>query len=168
MFHVHDNLFCAERKGQWTTDGHVLDSHRRVNNALRDGAPPWHESRQRPTANLIADSLSSAMTPSLDAARILREARARAGLSQRELARRAGTSQSVVSRIESGATSPSADTLRNLVAAAGFEVTAALAPLPVADSHMLADVRRILALTPEQRLVEIRNIARFERSARRV
>ncbi len=107
------------------------------------------------------------MSKSIDAAGILREARDRAGLSQRELARRAGTSQSVVARIELGQTSPSVSTLDRLLAAAGFELHAGLEIRSVADSHMLNDVPRILSLTPEQRLVEVANLSRFERGVRR-
>ena len=103
-----------------------------------------------------------------DAASILREARRRAGLSQRALARLAGTAQSVVARIESGKTSPSWDTLSRLIHAAGLDLEPALSPRAVTSSHMLADVPRILALTPEQRLRELRNLSRFLTSARRV
>src|SRR4051794_40938565 len=96
---------------------------------------------------------------------LLKSARARAGLSQRELGRRSATSQSVVARIEGGLTDPSSETLRRLLAAAGFEVTAELRPAAVVDSHMLDDVPRILGLTPEQRLDEVARVARFEWSA---
>ena len=57
---------------------------------------------------------------------LLRRARARAALSQRELARRAGTAQSVVARIERGQTSPTWATLQRLLAAAGCELRAAV------------------------------------------
>lgn len=97
---------------------------------------------------------------------LLRRARHTAGLTQRELAERAGTSQSVVARIESGTTSPTTATLGRLIAAAGFEVRSELVPLPVAGSHMLDDVERILSLTPADRLQEVRNLARFEGAAR--
>ena len=53
---------------------------------------------------------------------LLRRARARATLSQRELARRAGTAQSVVARIERGQTSPTWATLQRLLRAAGCEL----------------------------------------------
>jgi transcriptional regulator with XRE-family HTH domain len=99
---------------------------------------------------------------------LVREARLRAGLSQRELARRARTSQSVVARIEGGRTQPGSATLARLLAAAGFELRAELVPAPVPRSHMLADVARILALTPEQRLREVANVNRFAAAARRV
>jgi transcriptional regulator with XRE-family HTH domain len=98
---------------------------------------------------------------------LLREARRRAGLTQRELARRAGTSQSVIARIEQDRTAPGVDTLSRLLAAAGFAVRVELTPLPVAETHMLDDVARILALTPEQRLLEVRNATRFEAAVRR-
>jgi transcriptional regulator with XRE-family HTH domain len=100
-------------------------------------------------------------------AALLREARARAKLSQRELAQRAGTAQSVVARIENGDSRPRTSTLERLLAAAGFELRPELAPRAVLESHMLADVPRILALTPEERLIEVRNFSRFERAAHR-
>jgi transcriptional regulator with XRE-family HTH domain len=92
----------------------------------------------------------------------------RAGLSQRALARRARTAQSVVARIESGDTSPSFDTLLRLLHAAGFELRTELFPLVSGRTHMLDDVPRILSLSPEERLLELRNAARFFAAARRV
>ncbi|MDA8071717.1 MAG: helix-turn-helix domain-containing protein [Actinomycetota bacterium] len=56
------------------------------------------------------------------AAVLLRDARHSAGLSQVELGRRAGVSQSVVSAYESGARQPSVPMLARLVAATGFEL----------------------------------------------
>src|SRR5262245_19032508 len=103
----------------------------------------------------------------LDPPRLVRQARERAGLSQRELAHRARTSQSVIARIERGATDPSAGTLRRILAAAGVELSATLVELPVRSSHMLADVARILRLTPEQRLIEVRNLSRLQAAAHR-
>ena len=107
------------------------------------------------------------MTFRLDAARIVREARLAAGLSQRELARRAETAQSVVARIESCQTSPTTETLTRLLTAAGMDATVALTPSDAGRSHMLDDVARILRLTPEQRLIEVRNLSRFASAARR-
>ena len=57
-----------------------------------------------------------------------------------------------MARVETGQTQPGSETLTRLLAAAGFELRAELVPLPVIESHMLDDVARILALTPEQRL----------------
>ena len=100
-------------------------------------------------------------------ARLLRSARARAGLTLRVLARRAGTAQSVIARIEQGSASPTWDTLSHLLAAAGFELEATLGLHAPLESHMLADVPRILRLTPEERLIELRNVSRFLSEARR-
>jgi transcriptional regulator with XRE-family HTH domain len=52
---------------------------------------------------------------------VIREHRQRLGLSQRTLARRAGTTQAAVSRIERGLTAPNWDTVRALLLAMGFE-----------------------------------------------
>jgi transcriptional regulator with XRE-family HTH domain len=108
------------------------------------------------------------MTERFDAGELLAAARRRAGLTQRELARRAGTSQSVIARVEAGTTSPGSATLERLIAATGYELRAHLVVGPVADTHMLEDVARILSLTPEQRLLEVRNVSRLLASARRV
>jgi transcriptional regulator with XRE-family HTH domain len=56
------------------------------------------------------------------AAAVLRDARRRAGLSQVELGRRAGVTQSVVSAYESGARQPSLPMLARLVGATGLEL----------------------------------------------
>ncbi len=62
----------------------------------------------------------SVNTPSAGA--LIREARRRAGLSQAELGRRAGVTQSVVSAYESGARQPSVPVLTRLVEAAGLRL----------------------------------------------
>jgi len=102
------------------------------------------------------------------AATLLREARSRAGLSQRALARRARTAQSVIARIEGGQTSPSWDTLERLLTAANYEMVVHTEPRVVVGSHMLDDVPRILAMTPENRMEEIKNVSRFLHDVRRV
>ncbi len=101
-------------------------------------------------------------------AELLRQARERAGLSQRQLAQRAGTAQSVVARIERGLTSPSWDTLERLLEAAGYELAAQVEPRVVVGSHMLNEVAGILRMTPEQRLQEVKNVSEFLHRARRV
>jgi transcriptional regulator with XRE-family HTH domain len=55
----------------------------------------------------------------MNAGTMLREARVAAGLSQRELARRAGVPQPAVSRIERNHGSPRVDTLDRLLRACG-------------------------------------------------
>jgi transcriptional regulator with XRE-family HTH domain len=102
------------------------------------------------------------------AAALLHQARTRAGLSQRALARRAGTAQSVVARIEQGRTSPTWSTLERLLKAANYDVVAHTEPSVVVDSHMLYEVPGILRMTPEDRLAEVKNVEQFLHSARRV
>jgi len=55
----------------------------------------------------------------MDVAEALRTARARAGLTQAALARRAGTSQATISAYEHGRKEPSVETLGRLLAALG-------------------------------------------------
>ena len=58
----------------------------------------------------------------MDPAHIVREARLRAGLTQAELAGRAGTTQSALARLESGAASPGFPLVADLVEACGLEL----------------------------------------------
>jgi predicted nucleotidyltransferase/DNA-binding XRE family transcriptional regulator len=58
-----------------------------------------------------------------NAGALLREARRRARLTQAQLGRRAGITQSVVSAYESGARQPSLATLQRLVAATGLQLS---------------------------------------------
>jgi transcriptional regulator with XRE-family HTH domain len=53
--------------------------------------------------------------------KLIRDNRERLGLSQRSLARRAGTTQAAVSLIERGLTAPTWDTVRSLLLAMGHE-----------------------------------------------
>jgi transcriptional regulator with XRE-family HTH domain len=99
--------------------------------------------------------------------RVLEQARKQSGLSQRRLAERAGTAQSVVARIELGETIPTLRTLERLLEAAGFELELGAHPKPVLDRQLLEDVPRILRLTPEARLREVANLSRFLAAARR-
>ncbi|MGE0621571.1 MAG: helix-turn-helix domain-containing protein [Pseudomonadales bacterium] len=62
------------------------------------------------------------------AARTLAEARAEAGLSLRELARRAGTSHATLHAYETGAKRPSAATFLRILDACGFAVDVVLSP----------------------------------------
>ncbi|MGH9189737.1 MAG: helix-turn-helix domain-containing protein [Acidimicrobiales bacterium] len=64
----------------------------------------------------------------MDAALLLRTARRRSGLTQKDLARRAATTQSSVAAYETGAKQPSMATLTRLVAAADLSVVLTLVP----------------------------------------
>jgi uncharacterized protein len=58
----------------------------------------------------------------VDTPELLIDARRSAGLTQAELARRAGTSQAMVARYETGVASPTVRTLRRLLRAAGHDL----------------------------------------------
>src|SRR5215210_3321626 len=103
----------------------------------------------------------------LDASKLLQAARDRAGMTQRQLAKKARTAQSVVARIELGETSPSWDTLMRLLRASGHTVRISIERAS-ADPSRLDDVARILRLTPEERLNEVAAVSRFVAEARRV
>lgn len=75
-----------------------------------------------------------------DAGSLLREARARRGLSQRGLADRTGIAQTTIARIESGRHQPSLGTLTRLLAGAGFRPTLDLVNT-VPPSELLAEHR---------------------------
>ena len=97
----------------------------------------------------------------VDAARVCREARSYASLSQRDLARRAGVSPATITRIESGRMQPTIATLDKIVRAAGLELD-----LVVSDpdpDHRKAVAHRA-GLSIEDRFREIANIDRFRRA----
>ena len=106
---------------------------------------------------------------------ILESARLQAGLTQRELAARAGTAQSVVARIERGQANPTIDTVTRLLDAAGFELRCELVPTPVADAVVEAykkDVDRTLlrsnlSQSPDQRLRALVALQQFGTEVRR-
>jgi predicted nucleotidyltransferase/DNA-binding XRE family transcriptional regulator len=80
------------------------------------------------------------------AASTIRSARARAGLTQVQLAAKASVAQSVVSAYESARREPSLETLRKLVSAAGFDLEVILVPAAPKSSRRrsVEDNRAIL------------------------
>jgi predicted transcriptional regulator len=97
------------------------------------------------------------------AARALRYARRRAGLTQRVLGDRTGVPQSTIARIESGAVDPRTGTLSRLLRACGFdlEVEPRLG-LGVDRSQ----IRELLEADPTERLVNATTAARGLRRIR--
>jgi len=69
----------------------------------------------------------------MDPAALILQTRTNSNLTQHELARRAGTSQSAVARYETGVSSPSVNTLERLVRAGGAELTISTKPAPASD-----------------------------------
>jgi transcriptional regulator with XRE-family HTH domain len=82
---------------------------------------------------------------------LMREARLRAGLTQAELARAAGLSQSAIARWESGRVQPSLETLRDLIRACRLELTFGLANY---DDSYDGYINALLDKTPEARVAD--------------
>ncbi len=91
---------------------------------------------------------------------LLKEVRRRQGLSQAELARRAGTSQPVISAYERGWRDPTFGTLRRLVEAAGERLQIHAVPetsdippsrTPEEQARRLADVLSVADAVPARR-----------------
>lgn len=85
----------------------------------------------------------------MNAARILRYARRRAGLSQRALADATGMPQPAIARIERGTVSPQVDTIERLLAATGAALELG-SPLGQGVDRSL--LRASLRRTPEDRV----------------
>jgi transcriptional regulator with XRE-family HTH domain len=94
----------------------------------------------------MPDPVSSGIAAST----LLAEARVLAGLSQRALAERAGTSQARISRIESGSEDPSYGQLEKLIAACGFELASTVKKPSISPEELrqtTADLARAAALS---------------------
>jgi transcriptional regulator with XRE-family HTH domain len=111
----------------------------------------------------------------ISVAPIIRRVREAAALTQRELAERAGTTQAVVSRIESGHASPSVEMIQRLAHAAGYELRLECAPRRVVDPVVEAykpGVDQTLLIeqlhkTPQQRINDLISAARTATEFRR-
>lgn len=86
----------------------------------------------------------------VDAAKLVRDARLAAGLTQSELARRMGTTQSAIARLERPASNPRLATLDDAIRATGNELrTAVHRREPGLDE---TQIRERLRMTPAERL----------------
>jgi transcriptional regulator with XRE-family HTH domain len=92
-------------------------------------------------------------------AKVVRKLRLSAGLSQRDLARLAGTSQPAIARYESGAAAPSWETLQRLAAACGRRLAINVEIEP--DPHDIELAEGMLDLTPSERLRALGRYARL-------
>ena len=104
-----------------------------------------------------------------DSAGIIRTARERAGLSQRELADRAGVAQPLVARLERAGANPTLRTLEKLAAAAGFTLRVHLEPVAPSDpvvERYLHDVDRTLLRENLKRSVDerIRSLGEWQQA----
>ena len=82
------------------------------------------------------------------AAGLLRLARSKAGLTQAELAGRAGVTQQAISAYETGRKEPTLPTIQHLLQAAGFEIRMHLEPV---DNHDRSLEMLLSTLSPSQR-----------------
>jgi transcriptional regulator with XRE-family HTH domain len=90
---------------------------------------------------------------------LIRKRRREHGLSQRELAYRAGTSQSAIARIESGDEDITWRRLRSVLSAMGDEPT--LGSQRIASRYDPDDLIRDRAMSPEARLANGLSVNRF-------
>jgi transcriptional regulator with XRE-family HTH domain len=98
----------------------------------------------------------------VESARLIREARLRAGLTQAELAERTGRDRSVVARWEQAAVAPSLETLLDLIRACGFNLPLELEAYdPAAGDHL----KKTAALSRERRLARL--VSAVEREEKR-
>src|SRR6476469_6138870 len=88
---------------------------------------------------------------------LVREARRRADLTQRELAERAGTTQSAIARLESGRNSPSFEQVERLLKLCGFSMIVSLATYD--DSHLVQAKANLRRGEPEERLRHMATVA---------
>jgi transcriptional regulator with XRE-family HTH domain len=95
---------------------------------------------------------------------LVREARRRAALSQRELAERAGTTQSAIARLETGRSTPSFDTVLRLVRLCGFDLDIMLVER---DDSDWVQARDLMTSTPDERLRRMESVSRTFRELRR-
>jgi transcriptional regulator with XRE-family HTH domain len=95
---------------------------------------------------------------------IAQEARRRAGLSQRELASRVGTSQAAIARIERGRQIPSLESLERILRACDLDMRIDLVQH---DDHDEQLIEAALALSPEERLHAVEEVSRAAAAARR-
>src|SRR5262245_7385866 len=100
----------------------------------------------------------------LEPGRLIRDARIRHGLSQERLAKRAGTTQSAISRIEQERISPTVQTLAKLLHLMGEDL---LLKAEKRDTGVDLTLNRAnLELTPEQRVQKGLEFADFVRANR--
>jgi transcriptional regulator with XRE-family HTH domain len=80
---------------------------------------------------------------------LIREARLRAGLTQKELSELTGRERSVIARWEQGVISPPIDSLIQIIHACGFDLPLTLLPIDKAADQ---ELREALLETPSERV----------------
>ena len=134
---------------------------------VSDWIPPHSANKLSGTITLVVESDN---IRDVDVATLISDTRRRAGLSQRELARRARTSAAAVCQYERGERVPRVDTLERLIAATGGELTLEVRPAPGIDLEATRrDLEAVLQLAdalPQRHDPELR-YPPFHRQIRR-
>jgi transcriptional regulator with XRE-family HTH domain len=99
----------------------------------------------------------------MNGGRLIREGRRRAGLTQAELARRVGTTQSAIARLERGRTEPSLERVGQLLRACGLDLNVQLTQ---ADDSNWSAAQTNLALDVDARVRQNQAVLRFARAGR--
>jgi len=107
------------------------------------------------------------MLAAVEARRLVKEARRRAGLTQAQLAERVGTTQSAIARLEAGGTEPSLSRVDVLIRACGLSLAVELDDRPPVDPDEWDRALRNLDLSVEERLQNVVAAARFIAAGRR-
>jgi transcriptional regulator with XRE-family HTH domain len=89
---------------------------------------------------------------------LIKEARLRAGLTQRELGARLARAQSVIARWERNDVSPSLETLREVIRACGFDLTFFMSKF---DDSSVTIIDQHLRMTPAERFADLMTRVRF-------
>lgn len=86
----------------------------------------------------------------MDVGLIIRSARISRGVTQQDLAERAGTTQTAISRLENNGTSPTIETLSRVLLCLGLQATITVEPIPswTDDADLAAAAQR----SPDQRI----------------
>ena len=104
----------------------------------------------------------------MNGGQLIRQARKRAGLSQRELAERLGTAQAAIARWEGGRTAPSFDRVVAAIRACGLDLDTRIV---TRDDHHERLVEERLRMSPDERLESLtrsrKSIEEMITSARR-
>jgi transcriptional regulator with XRE-family HTH domain len=86
-------------------------------------------------------------------------------MTQRELAEKAGTTQSAIARLESGRTSPSLEDVQRLMRLAGFELIVELAPFDDSDRIQAKALEKLTAEELSARNAKaVRQVQEFRRA----
>lgn len=152
---AHRGLFALTGVGQVGKDAGIVERLCRVVLALGS-------QRSSSRLNLDAHRLIWVYPGRMaDIGGMLRAARVELGLGQAELAARAATTQTYVSRVERGVTEPSLSTLERLFHAMGLRLQITPEPIPLGNVSAEELRRDFLESTPQERISQVMTLSAF-------